>query len=106
MDSYREALLRHLREHSEDIAGIMREVYHLSQAWAQEHHKISSRLDKIDRDITEIKTAMSKPAEFTFSHLTKVPLVKIAFAVGATLGAMRLPDQGAEFLLGLLKSLM
>jgi hypothetical protein len=103
MDKYGEALFRHLREHSQDIAGIMRELHHLDQEYVREHNKVLVRLDSIERDLREIKAKMAEPVTFTFSHLRQVPLIQAAFAIGATIGALRLPEESANFLISLAK---
>jgi hypothetical protein len=105
MDSFTQVLLQSIRNHSEDMDQLRKEIAELRVQFLLERQGGNQRSMDIERQISDLNRRMETPVEFTFSHLKKVPLLQAAFAIGAMIGALRLPEESANVLIGVAKLL-
>ena len=101
-----EALLRHLRDYHEDQEEIRRDISQLRERSSRERERIQQRLMNIERVLAEVKIKMAEPVEFHFSVLWRTFWVKAAFGIGMTIASLRLPDEVAVQLLGVIAKLV
>lgn len=101
-----QALLQHMRENSQDMGDIRKAISDLQMTTALEQSATHQRFSNIIRELDAIKAKQAMPAEFTFTHLRRVPLLQAALAIGMTLGALKLPDQSAAFVISVAKLLI
>ncbi len=99
------ALLQHMRDSRGELERITRELSLLRERLAMEREKTLSRLANIERAIGDLKIQIAKPVEFKFSHLWQAAWIKMAFGIGMTIASMKLPDEAAARLFGLVKFL-
>jgi hypothetical protein len=100
------ALLQHMRDYREDSESIRHDLSQLRERSSRERERIHQRLANIERVLAEIKVKQAEPVEFTLGHLWNTFFLKLGFGVGMTIASLRLPDEVAGRLLGLVGKLV
>jgi hypothetical protein len=106
MDTTLTALLQHMRDYREDLESIRHDISQQRERSSRERERSQQRLSNIERTLAEIKVKMAEPIQFHFSHLWNTFFLKLGFGIGMTFASLKLPDEVAAQLLGVIAKLV